>query len=367
MKWPGPRDVFARYELECRAAIDTCLDKGLYILGPSVTSFEAEFAKVVSAPAAAGVATGTDALVLALRALGLRPGSRVATVSLTAVATVAAIELAECIPVLVDVDAETLTMSPESLARTAASVGGVEAVVPVHLYGHPCDMPAIIETARELNACVIEDCAQAHGATVSGRPVGSWGDAGAFSFYPTKNLGCLGDGGGVTGSSAIIDRVRRLRQYGWVDRYISAEAGMNSRLDSLQAAYLLALLPHLSELNEDRVRVANLYDAQLPDSIRLPRRPSHGTHVFHQYTVRTHARDSLLQNLLDAGVPAAVLYPAAVHQQPAYADRVAIDPAGLAQTESTVEHLLCLPMHPALTARHVDLVCEVVSAWSRRD
>ncbi|MCA9973883.1 MAG: DegT/DnrJ/EryC1/StrS family aminotransferase, partial [Anaerolineales bacterium] len=249
-----------------RAALDTAVSRALasgwYILGAEVAAFETEFAAAMAAPHCVGVASGTDAVLLGLRALGVGPGDEVITVAHTAVATVAAVELAGATPVLVDVTPDTATLDPAQLP--AAITPRTRAVVPVHLYGHPADLDPILAIARQHGLWVLEDCAQAHGARYRGRPVGSFGDAAAFSFYPTKNLGALGDGGAVlTPHADVAERLRALRQYGWQERYVSQVPGYNSRLDELQAALLRAKLPHLPEMNAARRRLAAAYGAAL--------------------------------------------------------------------------------------------------------
>jgi dTDP-4-amino-4,6-dideoxygalactose transaminase len=308
-----------------------------------------------------GVASGTDALELALRACGAGPGDLVFTVSHTAVAPVAAIELAGATPVLVDVEPGTCTMDPDCLGAALARppAGTPKAVVPVHLYGHPADMPPIVELARRHGLSVIEDCAQAHGAACAGRRAGAWGDLAAFSFYPTKNLGALGDGGMVvTDDPALAGRVRLLRQYGWRERYVSEVAGCNSRLDELQAAILSVKLPHLDKENARRRALAQVYDALLADTgITLPGTRPGVAHVFHQYAVRLPLRDALREHLHQAKIGTLVHYPTPVHLQPAYRGRL---PSGgpLPWTEQVAGQVLSLPMYPQLSegqARRVGL------------
>jgi dTDP-4-amino-4,6-dideoxygalactose transaminase len=244
----NPKAGYLAQQAEIDAAVARVLASGWYILGNEVAAFEEEWAASVGVADAIGVGNGTDAIELALRGLGIGVGDTVITTSNTAVATVAAIELCGASALLVDVDEATLTLSPARLADALDSQGGarITAVIPVHLYGQPADMPGISAIAAEHGLKVIEDCAQAHGAAIVDRQVGTWGDAAAFSFYPTKNLAALGDGGAVTTDDAsLAERLRALRTYGWRERYISDEAGMNSRLDELQAAILRVRLPLL--------------------------------------------------------------------------------------------------------------------------
>ena len=249
-----PSDLKANYEAykdDLRAAALRVLDSGWYIGGKEVDAFEQAFARFVGTGAAVGCASGTDAIILALRACGIGPGDVVFTVAHTAVATVAAIELTGATAALVDIDPARFTLDPACLRRACQALadghaGTLRAVLPVHLYGQPADLAGILDVAREFRLDVIEDCSQAHGARLDGRQVGTWGLAGTFSFYPTKNLGALGDGGTVvTNDPGVAERLKLLREYGWKERYVSHIAGMNSRLDPLQAALLAVKLPHL--------------------------------------------------------------------------------------------------------------------------
>lgn len=361
MNWPGPLDLYERDRVAIQEAINRVLDSGWYILGPEVDSFEKRWAQYAEASHCVGLASGTDALALALRVLGVGSGDRVATVSHTAVATVAAIELAGAEPVLVDVCEDTMTMCPASLERVLSTIDDVVCVVPVHLYGQPVDLGAIMEICSAHGVKVVEDCAQAHGARYRDRRVGTFGAVGTFSFYPTKNLAALGDAGAIVcADDSTAEQARRLRQYGWISRYISSERGMNSRLDAIQAAVLTVRLASLEADNEARRRLASRYQSQLRDAVRLPPQVAGTESVFHQYVIRHSKRDQLRQFLIERDIPTNVLYPSPVHLQPAYARRVRQDPAGLEVTEKVCAELLCLPMHPLLTPEHVDLVCEVI-------
>ena len=346
------------------AAIRRVLRSGRYILGPEVEAFEREFATYLGAGHVMGVANGTDALELALRAAGIMPGDRVVTVANTATATVAAIELAGAKAVLVDIDPATMTMAPDALERQLAHDpgGAIKAVVPVHLYGLPADLPQILEIARRHGVKVIEDCAQAHGAAIGGRRVGTWGEAAAFSFYPTKNLGAIGDGGAVaTGDARLAGRVRQLRQYGWRKRYVSEVAGQNSRLDELQAAILRVRLARLDAANRKRQALAARYLRQLAGTgLVLPGGGENAEPVWHQFVVRTRGREALRAHLARANIDAAVLYPVPIHRQPAYRDARLHLPA----TERACRELLCLPIHPGLARADVDAVCGAIVEWS---
>lgn len=360
-----PGATYARHREELDAAVRDVLGSGWYILGEQVGSFEREFASAVGVGHAIGVGNGTDALELALRGCGVVRRDEVLTVSHTAVATVAAIERAGATPVLVDIDEDTMTIDLRQAER-AIERRQPRAVVVVHLYGHPVDMTALTRMAARHGTMVIEDCAQAHGAEWDGRRVGSFGNAAAFSFYPTKSLGGFGDGGAVTTTSdEVAERVRSLRQYGWRERYVSDEIGMNSRLDELQAAILRVLLPHLDADNRTRREVAARYDQELAGHglVLPPSPPPHAAHAYHQYVVRTSQRDELAATLREAGIGTAVLYPVPVHLQPAYQGRVETYD-DLPATVRLREELLCLPMGPHLTDADVDHVIAEVQRWA---
>lgn len=352
------------------AAIARVLAGGRYILGPEVAAFEQAFAGYIGARHAIGVASGTEALVLALRALDLGPEDYVATVSHTAVATVAAIELAGAKPLLIDIDPATCTLDPARLAEAlaqppAASKGGrIAAVIPVHLYGLAADMSAIVALARQHGLRIVEDCAQSHGAWLGGRRLGTVGDLAAFSFYPTKNLGAFGDAGAVlTNDAALARRVGELREYGWRQRHVSASAGMNSRLDEIQAAILRVKLRYLDADNARRQAIAGAYDEGLRwCGCGLPARRAGATHVFHQYVLRTPQRDALQAALTARGIGTNVHYPLPVHRQPAYRDRIALAPGGLGESERAAREVLSLPMFPELGD---DQVARVIAALRR--
>lgn len=361
-----PKAGYLAHKAEIDAAVLRVLESGRYILGDEVTAFESEFAAWLGTSDVVGVGNGTDALELALRAFGIGAGDTVITTSNTAVATVAAIQLTGASALLVDVDEVTLTLSAERLQEAIAQHPGerIRAVIPVHLYGHPADMQAITRIAREHRLIVIEDCAQSHGATLAGRNVGTWGDAAAFSFYPTKNLAALGDGGAVTTSQpAVGEALRELRMYGWKQRYISERAGMNTRLDDLQAAILRVRLRHLDRDNTRRREIAQQYDTALANaSIALPRSSADVRHVFHQYVIRLRDREALQAHLAAQQIGTAVLYPLPIHQQPAYRGRIAT--AGeLPVTERAARELLCLPMHPWLSNADVQRVTAAIIDW----
>ena len=358
---PGAGYRALRAEID--AAVARVLASGWYILGEEGAAFEAEFAAWLGTAHAIGCASGTDALVLALRGLGIGHGCAVATVSHTAVATVAAIEIAGAVPVLIDIDPLHYTMDPVELTAVLehppASLPPIRAVIPVHLYGQACDLPPILAACARHGVAVIEDCSQAHGATLGGRKVGTFSEIAAFSLYPTKNLGALGDAGVLaTNDAALAARIGALRQYGWQERYVSAERGINSRLDEVQAAILRARLPHLDAQNARRQAIAAAYDEAVPDP---PARRAAAGHVFHQYVIRSTDRPALQTRLRAEGIGTAVHYPVPVHRQPAYRNRVALGPSGCRESEKASEEILSLPMFPELTDAQVAHVCEQLS------
>jgi dTDP-4-amino-4,6-dideoxygalactose transaminase len=355
---PGARIAANREAV--RAAIDRVLGSGCLILGPEVGAFEREFAAWLGAHRCVGTGNGTDALSLALRAVGVVPGDEVVTVSLTAVATVAAIEMAGAVPVLADVTPHTRCMDPAAIEGLLSA--RTRAILPVHLHGQPADMAAILAVASRHGVAVVEDCAQAHGAAIGDRRVGTFGDAAAFSFYPTKNLGGIGDGGAVAAATdAAADAVRSLREYGWSSDRVSERPGVNSRLDEIQAAVLRALLPELDAWNARRRAIAGRYRAALAGSgIVAPPEVPGTTSAMHQFVVECPDRDGLARRLAAAGIGTAVHYPIPVHRQPAYAGR--LRGAGrLPVTESLSCTILSLPVFPEMSDAQVDRVCGVLA------
>jgi dTDP-4-amino-4,6-dideoxygalactose transaminase len=315
------------------------------------------------------VANGTDAIVLALKSLGIGVGDAVFTVSHTAVATVAAIELTGATPVLVDVEAKSYTLDPQKLKDSVAAVAASgklapKAVVGVHLYGHPFDIPAISDICRKHALFLVEDCAQAHGATFEGRHVGTFGDAGTFSFYPTKNLPAFGDGGSVIfRDAATADTCRTLREYGWRERYLSDIAGMNSRLDELHAAILRVRLQYLDEEIATRRAAAAVYDDGLAGLVTVPSLKPGMAHAYHLYVIRSERRNALKERLTAAGIGTGIHYPVPVHQQGAYAGRVLIGAGGMEITEEITDKILSLPMHGFLSKEDATAVVSAVRGW----
>ena len=353
------RAAHAELQGELEAAAAAVMRGGSYILGEQVAAFEAEFAAWLGVADAAGVASGTDALLLALRACDIGPGDEVLLPSHTAVATAVAVALSGARPVFVDIDPATYTIDPAAAA--AALTPRTRGLIAVHLYGQTAALDALAELAAAHGLWLVEDCAQAHGATLHARRAGSVGDIAAFSFYPTKNLGAAGDGGLVASNRReLVERVRTLRQYGWRERYISAVPGYNSRLDELQAALLRVKLRHLDEWNRRRQALAAVYDRALAGSAVTPPTTAPGNeHVYHLYVVRTAARDALQRHLQRCGIGSAIHYPAPVHLQPAYRSLAPAEGA-LAHTERIAGEILSLPLHPHLSPVDAARVAEAV-------
>ncbi len=351
---------------EIDAAVARALESGWYILGGEGRAFEGEFGEWLGKGRVVGCGNGTDAIALALRGLGIGPGCAVATVSHTAVATVAAVEMTGAAPLLIDIDPLHYTMDPAALAAALANppagLPPIRAVIVVHLYGQPADIIAIRDLCRAHGIALIEDCAQAHGARQGGQIVGTFGDAATFSFYPTKNMGALGDGGAVVlHDPAQGEKVAALRQYGWHKHYISDSAGVNSRLDELQAAILRVKLKHIDAQNARRQAIAAAYDAALSGGpLTPPARRAGADHVFHLYVVRSAERDALQARLREAGIGSGIHYPSPVHLQPAYNGRVAMGNSGLGHTERASREVLSLPLYPELTDAQVEQVCSVL-------
>lgn len=362
-----PRAEFLLLQNEIRAAIERVLESGRYILGEEVESFENEFSKYVGAGFTVGVGSGTDALELALRSVGIRAGDSVFTVSHSAIATIAAIEHVGARPILVDVEESCFTMSPTALKEAIKIYLGESngAVIPVHLYGHPANMVEINKIAKFYGLKVIEDCAQAHGAKISNKFVGTFGDAAAFSFYPTKNLGAIGDAGAVvTNSKKVADRIRSLRQYGWMESQVSQEPGFNSRLDEIQAAILRVKLISIDAFNRYRKEIARRYLKLLANTTLLLPSVKEGTeHVFHQFVVRSRNRDALRSYLSEAGIGTLIHYPLPAHEQPAYLNRLPI--GDLSITEMISSEILSLPISMGLMPDQQDAVCSAISAFDQ--
>lgn len=352
----------AEIRADLDAAIRRVLDRNWFILGPEVEAFEQAFATLCGARYAVGCASGTDAITLALRAFDIGPGDEVIVPAFTATPTVAAVVAAGATPVFADVDPRTRTMDPASAA--ARVTPRTRALLPVHLYGRPADMDALGTLARRHGLLLIEDAAQAHGARWRGQPAGSLGHAACFSFYPTKNLGALGDAGAVTTNDGeIAERLRRLRDLGQAARYRHIEHSTHSRLDELQAAVLAAKLPHLTRWNAARRALAARY-AELLAGLPLELPPADddaAQSCWHLYVVQVAEREAVRARLAAAGVRTDVHYPTPVHLQPAYA-RFGNGPGSLPASEHLAATALTLPFFPGLTPREQEQVAEALHA-----
>jgi len=345
---PAPREDAAAI----RAAIDRVLDSGWFVLGPEVAAFESEFAAACGAAHAVGVGTGTDAIALILRGLGIGPGDEVITTPLSAAYTALAVMMAGARPVFADIDSERLTLDPAAVESAITS--RTRAILPVHLYGQPADMDALATIASKHGLALIEDACQAHLGTAAGRPLGTLGVAGAFSFYPTKNLGALGDGGAiVTNDASLCARLKRLRNGGQSDRYHHVEFGINSRLDEMQAAILRARLPYLADWTARRRAIAAAYRSALVDApVRVPREFDPG-HVYHLFVVRTSEREKLQRHLAGDGIETLVHYPVPIPRQAALASQ---DPADCPAANRACDEVLSLPLHPGLATSDIATV-----------
>lgn len=356
-------DLKAQYHAigpEVDAAIQRVVAGADFILGKDVELFEQEFAAFCEVNHAIGVDSGMSALELALRAYGVGEGDEVITVSHTFSATAFAISQTGAQPVFIDVDPRSYNMQPDLIE--AAITSRTTAILPVHLYGQPCDIDEIARIAQKHHLLLIEDACQAHGASYRNRRVGSWGDAACFSFYPGKNLGAYGDGGMiVTGDAKIADRLRIMRNCGQQEKYRHVLVGFNHRLDNLQAAILRVKLPHLETWNDERRNAARTYNELLKDAagVVTPHEDEERAHVYHLYVIQHPQRDALLAHLKDKGVRAGLHYPIPVHLQPCY-EGCSVSPNSLSVTESLASRVISLPMYPELTRSQIEFVCDRV-------
>lgn len=357
-------DLAAQYrqiQSDVRTAIDRVLTTTNFVLGEEVRGFESSFASYVGAQGAVGVASGTAALELALRALGVGPGDEVITTAHTFIATAEAISNVGARPVFADIDETTFNIDPNHVEALITS--RTRAVVPVHLYGHPADLPALMAIAERHGLRVVEDAAQAHGAEIEGRRCGSIGHLACFSFYPGKNLGAYGDAGAVTGDDAeLLGRVRRLRDHGRTTKYEHVEIGYAERMDAIQAAILTAKLPYLESWTEARRAAAARYDRLLGGTeLKTPTAAANIRHVYHLYVVRSVERDALLARLHAAGVSAGIHYPVPLHRQPAYL-ALGYGDVTLPVTERIASEVLSLPIFPEITEEQQSHVAAVAGA-----
>lgn len=353
---------FRQIEDQVRSAIDRVLERSWYVLGEEGAAFEREFASWVGTAHAVGVGSGTEAIHLALRAASIGQGDEVITVANTCVPTIAGIGASGATPVLVDAHPDTLTLDPAMLAGTLTA--RTRAIVPVHLYGHPCDMDPIMAFAADHGLTVVEDCAQAHGARYKGRACGTLGHMAAFSFYPSKNLGAYGDGGAVTTSDPALDAaLRKLRNYGEETRYHHVVPGFNSRLDEIQAAILRVKLPHVAGWNEQRRALAARYaDALVGLPLQLPPRAEWAESNHHLYPVRLAQREGLQSFLRDRGIQTLMHYPIPVHLQPAYSN-LGHRRGAFPVSERACDSVLSLPLYPEMEQGAQDEVIRAVGSF----
>ncbi len=347
-------------------AIQSVLQSGQYILGENVSSFEQEFAKYCGSDSAVGVGNGSDALKLALLALGIQSSDEVITVSNTAVATALAISSVGAKPVFVDINPETFTIDISQIEDKISDK--TKAIIPVHLFGHPVDMDPLMELADRYDLAIVEDACQAHGSEYKGRRVGSIGHIGCFSFYPTKNLGAFGDGGMVvTNDEKIAEKVSILRNYGQKNRYVHVLKGINSRLDELQAAILRVKLKHLDEWNEKRRSGAATYKKFLGDvdEVVCPIEKKFAKHVYHLFVVRTRKRDELQSFLRSRDIISLIHFPIPIHLQKSYED-LGISKGMLPVTERVAEEILSLPIYPELKKEQIEEVAESIKLFHNK-
>ena len=362
-----PSASYQAQKNEIDLAIKRVLDSGWYVLGSEVDSFEKEFALFHGEYFhAVGVANGTDAIALCLRSLGLGRNDEIITTSHTAVATVAGIEQAGCTPVFADIESGSRCIDPSSIEKRISSKTRV--IMPVHIYGQPCDMSRILEIAKVHNLAVIEDCSQAHGAEIDGQKVGTFADISAFSCYPTKNLGGTGDGGVILcRSKEFAEKIKSLRQYGWNEERESIFPGFNSRLDELQAAILRVKLLHLEEDNNKRREIAVSYNSAFKDlPVTIPALSETELHAMHLYVIEYDRRNELMEYLHSHQIGASLHYHLAVHQHAAYADRIR-GADNLPVTNQFYQRNLTLPMYPELSNNAVEHIISMVQNWFREN
>ena len=359
------RTQYQTIKADIDAAIASVIDRSDFIQGTEVAAFEREFAQYCGAKACATTGNGTDALYIGLRALGIGSGDEVITVAHTFIATTEAISQCGARPVLVDIRADTMLMDPERME--AAVTPRTKAIIPVHLYGQLCDMDAISTIARRHGIKVVEDAAQAHGASWRGQRVGAISDLTCFSFYPAKNLGAFGDAGAIVGNDeALITTARMLANHGRLSKYIHLREGVSSRLDGLQAAILRVKLRHLDDWNLARRQIAQRYLSALTEAnVRLPTVRSECDPVWHLFVIRSPDRDRLQASLKASGIETGVHYPCPLHLQPAYC-RLGVQKGMLPVTEQVADEILSLPMFPEMTQAQINRVIAAVASFDTR-
>ncbi|MBI5098652.1 MAG: DegT/DnrJ/EryC1/StrS family aminotransferase [Nitrospirae bacterium] len=343
---------------EIKQALKDILDSGQFILGPNVRLFEQEVASYYNVGHAAGLASGTDALYLCLKALDIKQGDEVITTPFTFIATAEAITYVGATPVFVDIDRYTLNMDVSKIEKKITLK--TKAIIVVHLFGQPADMDEITELAGKYNLKIIEDCAQAFGARYKGRHIGTISDAGCFSFYPSKNLGAYGDGGMmITNRNEIYENVNLLRNHGTVAPYRHRFIGYNSRLDEIQAAILRIKLKHIDEYNRNRRKLANIYTSILDGAVQCPLEFQDRTHVYHQYTIRTQERDKVAAILRENNISSVVYYPVSLHMQEAF-NYLGYKKGDLPESESAADEVLSIPIYPELKPEKAEYIGNVI-------
>ena len=355
----NPLAQYKSYEKDINKAVLNVLKKGSYILGDEVVKFEKEFSKYIGSNYSIGVGSGTAAIFIALKALNVGPSDEVITVSHTAAATIAAIEMTGAKPILIDIEPEYFTIEPEQIL--SAITKNTKVIIPVHIYGQASNIEKIMTIAKGHNIYVIEDCAQSHGATFNGNKLGTFGDLSCFSFYPTKNLGAIGDGGMIVSDNIeLMHKVKLLREYGWGKHFVSEIPGWNSRLDEIQAAILRIKLRYLDKDNKARQNIAHIYDNGLKNTeVTLPITRKNASHVYHLYVIRYKKRDKLQLWLKENKVLAGIHYPVPIHLQPAYEDRLE-NRCSLNITEKYCGEILSLPIYPELSKNDVNTIIELI-------
>ena len=349
---------FAMLEEEAGGAVLEVLRSGGYILGPRVAELESEIASYLGVAEGVGVASGTDALFLSLKALGVGPGDEVLTTPFTFIATAEAAANLGAVPRFVDIEGATFNIDAGLVAD--AITEQTKALVVVHLFGHPVDVEACRKICDERGIALVEDCAQSLGAEAGGRKAGSFGEASAFSFFPTKNLGAAGDAGMMcTDDAELAARIRVLRAHGSSRKYYHEVLGYNSRLDAVQAALLLVKLRHLDEWNRERARIAAFYDAHLKNVVTPPVKSGY-THSYHQYTIRSPRRDDLQKSLEEAGIASAIYYPVPLHLQPCF-ESLGYSEGGFPVAEKASKEVLSLPIFPGMTDEEIERVCAALN------
>lgn len=355
-------DLKNQYQLlkaEIDHGIQECLNNAHFILGPNVQAFEKEAAEYLGVKHAISCASGTDALHLALVAAGIGIGDEVITTSFTFIATAEAIRYVGATPVFVDIKQDTFNIDPSLIE--AVITQKTKAIIPVHLFGQPADMDSIMAIATKHQIKVIEDCAQSFGADINGTMTGSIGLAGCHSFFPSKNLGCYGDGGMVTtNDDSIAESLKMLRNHGSNVRYHHDIIGYNSRLDEIQAVILRSKLKRISSFNKGRRQAAHQYSEQLKDTVTPPHEDGIGTHVYHQYTILSDKRDAIQEALSNKEIASAVYYPIPLHQQKVFEDEYG--KVSLPVTEDISSRCLSLPIFPELNSEQVSLICEQIKS-----